>query len=366
MKKIKLYNLLAIIGILSAMTYYTLSGSSIFKESLKVLLVLNILCGSILIMFQKRTVNIRELLLLLFFLFLYYRLKDTRLVIALFTIICAINLSTEKVIKLIFYTDLFCFILVMITGGYSHINGTALHFFILMLLYSYLNRNKSSSIYNIIPLLLYIIFSLITKSGSLILCGGLFLLLLFTQNTKINNVIINSKVVSYIFVYCFIFNLLGAVYINVNRFEIIRDITPSFVEIFLKNIFIVVDKLTTSRIQLANQSLYLFGFSLFGGNVDYSLLSDSLYYFNLDSGYMWMLQGFGIIITIMYLCFTVSMLKKAQNNNDKYVLYISIVIALLALNEDVLMCIGTNLCLAFFSKYLKNINEDKENLNENT
>lgn len=350
-----------IVGVISSISYYTLQGSNLYFSLLKVLLIVTLLCGCISI-YKDKKISIKAIALLFFLMFLYIKLKDTRLIVAFFTIACAKTIKFENLIKIVFYTNLTCFLLSVISGGYHHINGFGLHFSILMMLMCYAMKDKKIKYFNIIMVLLYLIMGLITTSGSFIICGIIFCLLIMTQNKLLNKRIIYSKYIPYIFVICFIFNLIGAIYINVGRFQLINNITPGFLSFILEKIFGLVDILTTSRIQLANQSLFMFGFSLFGGNVDYTLLSNT-HYFNLDSGYMWLLQGFGIIMTIIFLYYTVTMLKQAQRHKDNYIIYISIIIALWAINEDILLNIGLNLSMILYSKYLNEKLEERSNGN---
>ena len=54
-----------------------------------------------------------------------------------------------------------------------------------------------------------------------------------------------------------------------------------------------VNEILSGRLSLANESLKYFGVSWFGGNVKYDSYTLNGHYFNLDSGMMWLLQGFG-------------------------------------------------------------------------
>lgn len=99
----------------------------------------------------------------------------------------------------------------------------------------------------------------------------------------------------------------------------------------------LLDKALNYRMSLSNISLNLFGFKLYGNvlNPDHPQLIGS--YFNVDSGYLQVLQCQGLIIFItILLSFTIIMFYFYRTHKTNLII-IGLTIALWAINEDILL-----------------------------
>ena len=335
--RIKSKELFAVLFGIFLTLFYSLEGTNLYSNEMKKLLGIAIVCGIVAVL-HKTTYNVKlfiSLIIYIIFQFVLYNATgDTRLFISSLALLVGVNVDYQVILKGMLWTKLFSFIVVMLFVGYNHINGVALHLEILILLYisSKEEKIKRHDIFGII--FLYIISSFYTNTGSMILCGGIMVFLLIFRNNKKEEKMLYSKMTCYIFLSAMLLNII---------FVMFRLITLK-ANIFIVNYIIdFVDEMTTSRLTLAAYSIKKFGISLIGGNIDYSKLDvGEGKYFNLDSGYMWLIQGCGIILSVVFIYLTIIMIKYLIETKKKMMIISVIVIALWAINEDILMSIGTN------------------------
>lgn len=333
--------------------YYTLKGWKYSTRVLEILLIVALISAFFnTLEFIRKKYN--EVLLIIPILILsFYKMtlnRDTRLIVALFAILVGMNVSFDRIATWILKTKSIVFSFAYIIGGYVHLNYLAMNIGVILLLalYIYYPRNHFKAL--LAGSAIYIFGIIVSKSGSMLICGGIGLGLYCILNKKLTKKFLTGKYMCLLFPAVLFVNWLLAGlyalygYLNSN-FNIIKVIVP---EMYSANALALINKLNlflSGRINLAAFSMSRFGFSLWGGNIDYNV-DTGLPYFLVDSGIILLLQEWGLIISAVIMALFVLLmhrLVKAQN----YGLIISaIIIILWAFNEDTLMSIGTN-CLFF-------------------
>lgn len=208
-------------------------------------------------------------------------------------------------------------------------------------------------------LLIYAILVLVTKSGSMAICGGSAIFLFILIDKKVVKKVLLSKLIKFIYPIALVMNLLFA--ILVNQKTLIRWGINIRVPIFLEKFVKWIDIVTSSRISLAQYSLIKFGISLRGNNVDFnSLQLNPNGYFSLDSGMMWLIQQWGIIMTIIFMILTIHYITYIQKMKQYQMIVMAIAIALWSLNEDILLSAGMNMLFYFMGKAL--LRKNKRNV----
>lgn len=329
--------------------FYTLQGSKLYSGRLKILLLIAAVMAVFAITKKtKKKITQQALLLTVFGALVSISIintQDSRVLIALLAVGIGLAYDLKEIMMTVFITKLGTFLAVMLAGGYSHINGVALQSGVLILLYiTIMEEFGKGNFFGLIGCVLsYVIFSLYTKSGSLIICGGFAILALLLKNQKFIRKLLLSEIFRFTFLILLSVNVICA-----NLFYKKNSLVVS-------KILNILDVFVTHRIELASYSLKHFGVSWLGGNVEYDLQSFvSGSYFNLDSGYMWLLQGGGILLTIVFILGTIVMLTYFLKKEKYSMMVVSIAIALWAMNEDILLSIGTNFLLYYIGVALKN------------
>lgn len=275
---------------------------------------------------------------------------DTRILVMVIAMLCGIRLDARRVLSVMFYTKLFCFMIVMIAGGYGHINGAAIHGGMLIMLYICMHREMK--LYQIFVVLFsYALLALYTQSGSFIVCAGLGIALVCLFKITGWREILENKVVEFIYPICLLFNYFFAAGVGETSIPYIGRWLPRVINNIYVKLVVFLDRVMNSRLTLTKYSWNRFSFSFWGGNVDYSLLDLGVGgYFNLDSGLMWLVQGGGIFLTVGFMVLSVILMRYLMKNQyDNYII-VAVVIALWSVNEDVLLGFGTNFLIIFMGK----------------
>ncbi len=124
---------------------------------------------------------------------------------------------------------------------------------------------------------------------------------------------------------------------------------PDFVNKTFFQLIRWIDIATRSRITLAEASIQKFGVSLWGGNVDYGQIWPGVY-FNLDSGMMWLIQGWGLLVTAVFIVMSVMLMKYLIGTRRYHYVIAALIIALWATQEDMLVSVGTNFLMIFMGQ----------------
>ena len=212
--------------------------------------------------------------------------QDTRLIVSVMAILIAIYIPLYKIFHITFFTQVVTFIICYFFGGYTHLNYISVHFGTIMLIYLIISYkiNQFNVKYSLVLLILGYFLS---KSGAFLICCGLAILLFYSLKLKLKYSLIKLKIVEYYFPFMILLTvILGLAYMSYANdyinFGILRTFTPKFLCNLFASILRLIDKVFTGRISLGGYSLYYFGVSLFGGNIDYSV-NIGLKYFVVDS-----------------------------------------------------------------------------------
>lgn len=355
--------LLALFFILFVQVVYLLQGSKLYFSSMTLLLGLAVVLGFGFIITRKSNISNKGKLLLSIFVIIvlesFYTNKDTRLPVAMVALFLGMFIEEKKIISWIFWIRLLSLIMVIITGGYQHINTLAVHGGMTLIIFALYTKDKNKKIYRCMYLLIYAILVLVTKSGSMAICGGSAIFLFILIDKKVVKKVLLSKLIKFIYPIALVMNLLFA--ILVNQKTLIRWGINIRVPIFLEKFVKWIDIVTSSRISLAQYSLIKFGISLRGNNVDFnSLQLNPNGYFSLDSGMMWLIQQWGIIMTIIFMILTIHYITYIQKMKQYQMIVMAIAIALWSLNEDILLSAGMNMLFYFMGKAL--LRKNKRNV----
>lgn len=350
-KKINLIDTLVFINIFFSIGYYTLQGSNLYSDSLKIMLAFSIFSGIMaftltLFMRLKRSafkVFIFGILLFTVFMRFFLAIDDTRTLFFALEIMVSFSSTMHQLINYAFWTKLIFILPVLATGGYHHINGLSLHMGVLLLLFVSKAELKLKIKQIILLFVLYAIFFVLTDSGSFKICIGLLLFLVLMSKIKFGEKIIKSKLWTAVFPVMMFFNVYAALNLEQKKLLIIGNLLSEKTNEKAHALIQFLDKYTTGRITLGCYSLKVFGISALGGNVDYTKLNlQSDQYFNLDSGYLWLLQGWGWIATILIMGLFCILMWRLIEKKEINIIICAIAISCWAINEDMFLSIGTN------------------------
>ena len=338
--------------------YYTLNSTVIMPKNFSRILIIALFLGCIqIIKFIK--LNLKVLIpilsIVIYIIYTYMHLHDTRIIVIFVSFLCVIPCNIEQIINVLFYLKLISLFLVILIGRTGHINQFALHAGIVILLYICKNEKKIIQFYIkcIVILCSVVLLYLYTKSGSAIICLSIcYFIFIFKRKKRMMN-FLTCKFILLIFPTMSFLNYFFALCLGLNRIPIIGLFLSSAINRSFMNIVNFVDQITSSRLTLALYSIRKFGSSWFGGNVDYNILKlQGVEYFNLDSGYMWLLQGGGYIMTVLLMICLVLIMKYLIKYKAYNYIIAGIGIALWAFNEDMLISVGTNFLWLFVGKAL--------------
>lgn len=347
--KIKKKEILPFMFCILSSAYYTLKGWKYESSLVEVFLIMALICG--ILNTVKNVSNRKKAIIILtpLVLLIIYRFSigaDTRLFVSLVAILVGMNVDFDKIAKWILYSKAVFLLTAFLIGGYVHLNYMAMNIgvIVFLVLYIYYPQHKVKSF--IVAILIYVLGIFLSKSGSMIICVGIGLALYIFMNTKMGKRMLSLKCMVLLFPMVLFLNWLivgmYATYIFSNpSFSFIKELIPSewssTIVIFLN----MLDAGLTGRISLSAFSFGRFGFSLWGGNIDYGV-DTGLPYFLVDSGMMLLLQDWGLIITAVVMILFVFLMKRLVQNRNYRLIISAIVIALWAFNEDTLLAVGTN------------------------
>lgn len=260
---------------------------------------------------------------------------DTRLIVLLFATLVYGQMEHNDIVKSILIIRTFWLILgICLLEGFTHRNTLSMYITTTMLLYLILYNKGVKG--NCIIIGLITTFNVcITRSSMALVVSLVFVILLILSERNYKEYIF--KVLTCIYPIMFFLNIFLSyiwLYLNDNR------------------LLIFINELSGSRIELGAYSLTKLGYSLFGGNVDYSKLGDNLGYFNIDSGYLWLLQQQGIILSILFLVSITYIVKRMYVTQQKLLFYSLVAMAVLIFAEDVLLSVHFNCFLPLAANQL--------------
>lgn len=226
---------------------------------------------------------------------------------------------------------------VSILIGINHINGLCIGMGLLTYLLFLSTSFQNIRIYIFILIVVDILLFGFIRAGQAIICINFCFILMLLLKTSKKSHVPNNKIWSNSFLLCGGLNIYLALSIHNYGLLYLNKILPNSFNAFIENLLNRIDSLMSYRLSLSNISLNLFGFKLYGNvlNPDHIQLKGS--YFNVDSGYLQILQGQGLIMLILILILlTIIMFYFCQIHRWDLII-IGITISLWAINEDILI-----------------------------
>lgn len=366
LKKVNNNSLFAFIFIVFINIFYTSNGWTYHVRIMNSFIIFAFLFGFIdifmhheeiyKIFLHNKNLTILVSILILMTIIKFMSNQDTRLIISVMAIFIAMYFPLYKIFYITFFTKFITFIIYYFIGGYTHLNYISVHFGMIILLYLIISYKINR--FNLkCSLVLLIIGYFISKSGAFLMCCGLAILLFYSLKLKLKYFLIKLKIIEYYFPFMILLTvLLGLAYMSYANdfinFGILRSITPKFLCTIFAFVLRLVDKVFTGRISLGGFSLYYFGISLFGGNIDYSV-NTGLKYFVVDSGLLLLLQDWGLIITILMGVIFVMLMRMLMKNKEYALIVYMLIIILWSFNEDIFISVGSNFAFYIFGHELR-------------
>lgn len=276
---------------------------------------------------------------------------DTRFIsIYLFSYIVYIDsINIKRYIRLIFYIN-FTSTLLLLPFGYTHINGFSMQLGIDIMLAIIVYQEHIKKKYIVGLMGLTVLFYLFSNVSQFLICMLLYLALFLFKDNRYGIRVLKSKFVSLIFVFSAMSNILFALFLHDNVLRL-----PKFVFQIVNSFSLKLDELMNYRLSLTQISLNLFGVKLFGNVLDYThpKLQDG--YFNVDSGYVQLLQTKGLIVFIFMLILFTCIIYYFQKKQMYTMVILSIVLAFWGINEDIILSTKINIILLYAIFSLKSI-----------
>lgn len=349
--RVRRNELFGYLSIVCLMSFYSLDK---WKENADFLYIGGLVFG-LLSIFLGMKIKYKTLLVYLLLaiipLFCYMHSMDARIPVMLIGMLCGLKMDMHKVVCVMFYTKLVCYFLMLAVGGFGHINGMALHGGILILLYLCKNEKNFSPRKMILAFLSYIVIFLYSNTGTLLVSIGVALLLVVLIHYEFGRKLCSSVFVMWIYPICLLFYYLFVPGVLIGEIPWIGKWLPDAVNAAYALFSKWLDGVMSYRLTLVAYSWQQFGVSLWGGNVNYNKLNIGQGgYFNLDSGLMWLVQGGGILLTIIFMILSVILMRYLIREKHYCYVIAGITIALWAISEEMLQGIGTNFLIFFMGK----------------
>lgn len=344
--RVKIREIPGILFIILSCAFYILKESNLYSAGMKYILPVAVLlgCSYLLPTLLHKNKNKKwVLLLLLCILITMIRSTDTRMIVAFSAVVVGMNLSDKSIWKSSLLSRVIFFALAMMSGGIGHINGVAMQIGAIMFAYLLYRNDKFNRKDFIIFTTVYILGALYTKSGSFIVSGGFAIVLLFFYKRKTVKKVLASNFIRFIYPITLVANVIMCFAVADQYFSSVRRCFSVISFGVLPKVFDAMDILTSSRLSLGGESLHRYGISLFGGNIQYESLNDGFSYFNVDSGMLWLLQGWGLIMTVVVLGLFSFTMKTLQNEKKHHAVIVGLILALWSANEDMLVSISANI-----------------------
>jgi hypothetical protein len=337
----------AYVSIVCLMFYYTLKNSRLETiEFFKVMLIAGIIASIIQIITYIKF-NIRSLLFWLvvagIFILYFINNGNSRVIITCLATLSCANISFDTMMPLLFYTKLLSFLIIAPIGHYGA-NSFALHLGALILLYLCMTKLNVRGVRYIVLFTVYILGYFYTKTGAFAVVIGFAVISVLLVRVGFVKNMLRSKIVVIIFPLCLFLNYFFAAGVGEQKIPFIGNYLAGWINRLYIYIIQVLDVYMSRRLSLTKTSFVAFGVSLWGGNIDVaSLHLDSYTYFYLDSGLMGLLQGWGIIMTVIIMFMTILFMKYAVETENYAFIILGIATALYGINEDMLLSLGTNM-----------------------
>ena len=222
--------------------------------------------------------------------------------------------------------------------GFYHPNTLAMYIMMTFFEFAYLiytssKKNKKIILMGIIIMLLV---NAITGSRSTVISIGFMLVLIYFEPLLFNGKN-GSKIKILIAKNLYIILLLMTILI-------------SYIYTTNSNFLVSINKLMAGRIDIQNYYLREYGITLFGNNLEYVR--------TLDNAYLKTLLSYGIIVSIIYVYIYNCIIKKSLKEENKFIIYVFIIVAIYSMSESYLLNLIYNI---FWLYYLSKENKRSKN-----
>lgn len=317
------------------------------------------------------------ILLIVIFIFLiisaFYSNRSTLVELFLF-LLGVSTLERRKVIKLSFILQLIILTLTIVSSfigllpnwtymrvdsiaeirysyGYTYPSHISSVFLFLVLMYTYLRKEKLSYLevicIEIINLLVYNITDSRAAFLMVLFWGLIILIIRFRKSFRIKRTLMSSFG-AYLIVFFALLSFYGAY-----NYDAHNDVMLFF------------NKLTNTRLRLAYSAINQYGIHLFGSDITWIghggrgyIYSSSEIYNYVDNSYIQIMLTYGIIVLFVVIVGYVSATKRAIKENDKFLYLIFILIAIYS-------CIEPRLIEVYFNPFILFLLPSKTNNNFN-
>lgn len=344
--KVRKNDILAVMYIYMTSAFYILRYSNLFIPEMRILLLIAIMSGLLYFALNIRFKCRFKIWLVAFaviIVVIFISRRDTRLMVSFVAILVGIRMKRENLLRALFHSKLIFFIIAMLTGGIGHINGVAMQLGSIILICIAFWNEKINNKQLLFLWLLYLGGAIYMHTGAFIVSIGIALFFVSTKKYKITKRILLSFFSRNIYPIMLAFNVIGSLWVGEQYYPSVKNAVIPFIRETISYVMDKIDRILSWRLTLAAESLHRYGISVIGGNVKYdSLVNEYGVYFNLDSGLMWLLQGWGGIITFIFMVLMVIMMSQLVKRKEYNLIIVGMSIAMWAMVEDMLVSIGVN------------------------
>ena len=241
--------------------------------------------------------------------------------------------------------------------GIDHINGLCVGLGLITYLLFLSNILKGLNVYTCIGILINIFLFGFIRSGQAIVCINFCFIFLLLLKKYQSGLFFKSRLWICSFFMCSFLNIYLALSTHNYGLLYLNKFLPNSFNLFIDSFLNKLDSLLSYRLSLSNVSLNLFGFKLYGNalNPDHPRLIGS--YFNVDSGYLQILQCQGLIIFLFILIILMLIMLYFYRVGRWDLIVIGFTIALWGINEDILVSLVGNILWLFLPQsvnYIRN------------
>lgn len=322
--------------------YYGLQFSSIFYSWMKIFLFIGIVFGSLFLLLnwsKKKNIIAFFLLPLIFVLGNF----DTRFMM-IYILSLVIYIDKDNFLK--YFKMLLCInignTLFLLIFGYYHINAFAIQFGMDIILFTIIYEKILQKKHIVLLIGMTVAFFLLTDVSQFLICMSLYLLLFLFRDNSYLDKFLKSKVVLFSYVLAALANIIFALYLHDNIFRL-----PQFLFKVAQSLAMKLDALMNYRLSFTQMSLNIFGFKFFGNVLDYSDPRVQDRFFNVDSGYVQLLQTKGLLIFIFMLVLFSCIIYYFQKKQMYTMIIVSITMAFWGINEDIILSTKVNIMLLY-------------------
>lgn len=227
--------------------------------------------------------------------------------------------------------------------GFSHPNRLAYGFVYLLFTYiAFVGKSFNKKDYICITFGLIVCYA-ITQSRTAILCVVSILLLVTLVKSRFLNKNI-KRLVAFLGYVCpplCVFISIGVPQLMLSSNHNLRILAD------------LIDKLFSGRFKLISRTFKYYDMTLFGGVNSFDILDRIYKYSTVDNGYIRFLYAYGIVGLFVYIVLTLLTVNALSKHGNYLFVSLIIVTSLWGISENVLMSVGFNITVLFWSVLLR-------------